>query len=69
MEKNILVLGAGKSATYLLEYLRDHCKSENWNLSIADVDTTHLIAAFPNQELINLNVSTDHSKVEACVQK
>ncbi|MEI6312829.1 MAG: saccharopine dehydrogenase C-terminal domain-containing protein [Bacteroidota bacterium] len=56
MQKTILVLGAGKSAIYLLEYLRDHAKTENWNLTIADVHTAHLQKDFPTAQLVDLNL-------------
>jgi len=44
--KNILVIGAGKSAIYLLEYLRDHAAPENWQLTICDQEIAHLTADF-----------------------
>lgn len=68
MQKTILVLGAGKSAIYLLEYLRDHSKTENWNLTIADVHTSHLKKDFPSAVLVDLNlveqVDLLHSHIE-----
>ncbi|WP_114748340.1 saccharopine dehydrogenase family protein [Pleomorphovibrio marinus] len=34
---NILVLGAGKSTTVLIDYLAKKCKEHNWKLSLADL--------------------------------
>lgn len=34
--KKILVFGAGRSSTALIEYLDNLCKKENWNLVVAD---------------------------------
>lgn len=41
--KNILLLGAGKSATILIEYLLQHAQSHQWHLTIADADVTHIL--------------------------
>ncbi|MBL7786977.1 MAG: saccharopine dehydrogenase NADP-binding domain-containing protein [Chitinophagales bacterium] len=36
--KNILVLGAGKSATTLIQYLLHNAEKEQWNVTVADFD-------------------------------
>ncbi|HEY1038567.1 MAG TPA: saccharopine dehydrogenase C-terminal domain-containing protein [Bacteroidia bacterium] len=36
--KNILVIGAGRSTVYLIDYLLDHAKSENWHITVGDMD-------------------------------
>lgn len=36
--KNILVLGAGKSATALIEYLLEHAATYEWNITVGDMD-------------------------------
>lgn len=36
--KNILLFGAGRSASTLISYLLDLCKEKTWTLSIGDVD-------------------------------
>ncbi len=36
--KKILLIGAGKSATTLIEYLLDHASMESWKLTVADMD-------------------------------
>jgi saccharopine dehydrogenase (NADP+, L-glutamate forming) len=35
--KNILVIGAGRSASSLIKYLLDHSQQENWKVTVADV--------------------------------
>ena len=39
MTRNILVLGAGKSATALIKYLLDNAAANNWTLTLGDYDT------------------------------
>ncbi len=36
--KNILIFGAGKSATFLIEYLCKVCEENNWKLLVCDAD-------------------------------
>jgi saccharopine dehydrogenase-like NADP-dependent oxidoreductase len=36
--KQILVLGAGKSAPYLIHYLLEHAEEEQWQVSVGDLD-------------------------------
>src|SRR5580658_4866406 len=36
--KNILLFGAGKSSTCLIDYLIEEIKTQNWQLTIADND-------------------------------
>ena len=36
--RKILLFGAGKSATVLIDYLLQHALSENWTLTVADAD-------------------------------
>lgn len=40
--KNILVLGAGRSATVMIDYLLKNAKNESWNVLIADISVNHL---------------------------
>ena len=35
--KHILVMGAGKSSTSLIEYLLTNASAENWHVHVADV--------------------------------
>src|SRR3954471_21066287 len=36
--KQILLFGAGKSATVLIDYLLSHAGAENWFISVVDAD-------------------------------
>lgn len=38
--QNILIIGAGKSSTALINYLLDHASTEQWNITIAEKDLT-----------------------------
>lgn len=38
MMKHILIFGAGKSSTYLIEYLLDQISRNNWKLTVADTN-------------------------------
>ena len=40
--KNLLLLGAGRSASSLIRYLLQHAPTENWQLTIADTHLDHL---------------------------
>ncbi len=42
--KQILLFGAGKSATVLIAYLLDHASEHNWHLTIADNDVEQAIS-------------------------
>jgi saccharopine dehydrogenase-like NADP-dependent oxidoreductase len=41
--KNILVIGAGRSTVYLIDYLLDNAKAEDWFITVGDMDV-HLAA-------------------------
>lgn len=36
--KNILILGAGRSATALIRYILDHSRDSGWNLTLGDIN-------------------------------
>lgn len=36
--KRILVIGAGRSAVVLIDYLLEHAAQENWHITLADAD-------------------------------
>jgi saccharopine dehydrogenase-like NADP-dependent oxidoreductase len=38
MSKRVLVLGAGKSSSYLLKYLSEQAVQQDWNITVADSD-------------------------------
>jgi saccharopine dehydrogenase-like NADP-dependent oxidoreductase len=49
--KKILLFGAGKSATYLIDYLLQHAESEQWYLFLVDT----------NIELVNSKIGTSNN--------
>lgn len=52
--QTILVVGAGKTSVYLIEYLLNHSHKNNWNVIVADNDITAIYDKIGN-----------HSKAEA----
>jgi saccharopine dehydrogenase (NADP+, L-glutamate forming) len=45
--KKILLFGAGKSATVLMDYLHELCVAESWPITIADQDMAQIQAKLP----------------------
>ena len=35
--RNVLLIGAGRSSSYLIQYLLDHAGEGQWTLTVADV--------------------------------
>ena len=35
--RSILLIGAGRSSSFLIRYFLDHAKEQDWNLTVADV--------------------------------
>jgi saccharopine dehydrogenase-like NADP-dependent oxidoreductase len=68
---NILVLGAGKSATVMIDYLLKNAKTENWNVSIADINVSHLaskIAKMGTGESFVIDITNTEQRQQA-IQK
>lgn len=42
--KKILILGAGKSSIYLIDYLVDHASAENWEITVGDITSELALA-------------------------
>lgn len=58
--RNVLVLGAGRSATSLITYLLDHAQAGNWKVTVGDRDremAARKVAAHPRGEAIFFDVS------------
>lgn len=55
-KNQLLVLGAGKSTIYLLEYLRDKATTNQWHLKICDLNIEHLGTAFSSHPDVSLQV-------------
>ncbi|MBO9658692.1 MAG: saccharopine dehydrogenase NADP-binding domain-containing protein, partial [Chitinophagaceae bacterium] len=57
--KSILLFGAGKSATVLIDYLLEHAAKENWKLIVADADLAlakEKINNSPNGEAVSFDI-------------
>ncbi|MBC30039.1 MAG: saccharopine dehydrogenase [Muricauda sp.] len=68
MTRNILVLGAGKSTSYLLDYFLEKSSSENLHITIGDKNPKSLpeyIGNHPNCTLLTLDVLEDPARAEA----
>lgn len=58
--KRILILGAGRSATVLIDYLIDRAPKGGWAVTVADMDEAiarHKVAGRPHAEAIGADVS------------
>jgi saccharopine dehydrogenase-like NADP-dependent oxidoreductase len=63
--KNILLFGAGKSTTCLIEYLLKHADTENWNLGVVDADlqlAKSKIANHPKARVISFDIYDDEER-------
>jgi len=66
--RKILVIGSGKSASYLIKYLLDKSDSENLLIIVGDINFTHakkLIGNHKNAQAIALDVFDKHSRENA----
>jgi len=69
--KNILLFGAGKSATVLIDYLLAHAKNENWRLIVADANlqlALDKIGSSPSGTAVSFDITDDEKRGE-CIQK
>ncbi len=41
--QNVLLIGAGKSSSFLIRYLLDHAEKENWMITVADVSQNNAL--------------------------
>jgi saccharopine dehydrogenase-like NADP-dependent oxidoreductase len=60
--KNILLLGAGRSASSLIAYLLQHAPTENWHIRIGDIVVNHLhslVDELPYAEAMVFDVHND----------
>ena len=66
--RNILIVGAGKSSSYLVKYLLDKAPHENLSVIIGDINpenAKNLIGSSNHAKVIPLNVFDDASRSEA----
>jgi Saccharopine dehydrogenase and related proteins len=60
--KNILVLGAGRSSSYLIRYLLEHAPKLSWQVTIADYDVNAALshtAGFPHAVVQQFDIHDD----------
>ena len=65
--KNILVIGAGRSASALIRYLLENSTKENWHVTVGDVSldlVKQKTANHPNARAIVLNITNDSQREE-----
>ncbi|WP_375238982.1 saccharopine dehydrogenase family protein [Aurantibacter sp.] len=66
--RNILIIGSGKSTSYLIKYLLDKSESENLHITIGDLDINSakkMIDNHKNATAISLDVFDETSRVSA----
>ena len=66
--RKILIIGAGKSASYLIKYLLEKSQSENLHITIGDLNVNNakkLIGEHKNTEVIHLDVFNTASRALA----
>jgi saccharopine dehydrogenase-like NADP-dependent oxidoreductase len=72
MQKNILLFGAGKSATVLIDYLIKESVTENWIINIVDANkqiVEEKTKQHHNTKAIAINIETDLITREALIAK
>jgi saccharopine dehydrogenase-like NADP-dependent oxidoreductase len=66
--RKILVIGAGKSSSYLIKYFLDKSESENLEITIGDIDienAKNLIGGHKNARALVLDIFDENSRMEA----
>lgn len=69
-KKNILVLGAGRSSYYLIDYLQRKAADHDWSIHVADLDTRLMEAMHPAHGRLSyqaLNVVSDPEALKAMI--
>ncbi|OFY82669.1 MAG: saccharopine dehydrogenase [Bacteroidetes bacterium RIFCSPLOWO2_12_FULL_35_15] len=65
--KNILIIGAGRSASSLIKYILDHSITENWNVTIGDISidlVKQKTANHTNARAIVFDINNDAQREE-----
>ncbi|WP_179318437.1 saccharopine dehydrogenase family protein [Winogradskyella helgolandensis] len=66
--RNILIIGAGKSCSYLIKYLLDNSQTEKLHITIGDLNVDNakkLVGDHPNTDVIHLDVFNAESRIAA----
>ena len=62
--KNILVIGAGRSATDLIHYLLERAEENDWHITVGDFDEAlaqQKVGDHPRGQAIFLDATEDHT--------
>ncbi len=65
MAKNILLIGAGRSASTLIKYLLDNSQKENWKIIVGDISAElakQKIGSHPNAHAIAFDINNDEQR-------
>jgi saccharopine dehydrogenase-like NADP-dependent oxidoreductase len=65
--KNILILGAGQSAPYLIKYLLDEAQKNDWTVTLCDRDeelANQRINGHPNGKAVKFDVNDETTRHE-----
>lgn len=66
--RKILIIGAGKSCSFLIKYLLDKSESEQLQITVGDLyidNAKKLVGSHPNTKVIHLDVFNTESRVQA----
>ncbi|WP_179021696.1 saccharopine dehydrogenase family protein [Winogradskyella forsetii] len=66
--RNILIIGAGKSSSYLIKYLLDNSQSEKLHITIGDLNVDNAkkwVGTHTNTDVIHLDVFNAESRIAA----
>jgi saccharopine dehydrogenase (NADP+, L-glutamate forming) len=66
--QTVLVLGAGRSSTSLINYLLENASKENWTVRIAEKDTQLAKQKFPEAEVIEFDINDNTSSTSIIAQ-
>ncbi len=66
--KNILILGAGRSSTSMINYLLNQSKLHNWKITIGEKDPSIAKSKFPEADVIAFDVF-DENQLSAEIEK
>jgi len=66
--RKIMLLGAGKSANILIDYILDHAVAENWELYITDLDKDTVLSKIkdrPHGHYFEFDLNSDQSRKQS----
>lgn len=66
--KHILILGAGRSSTSLIDYLLTHCESEGWNLTIGEKDPENASKKFSQINIVGFDIENSEESHQLIAQ-